>query len=301
MISPDQEAHGPGVPGAHLLHGLRVTGQDRVDHLAQLAAVGDLLPALLADDRLGVLVLGEHRLQHLLGDLAVDAPVGEQAQQLGEALGRERASEEVEAAAVQVLLHVGGQPQGGGLRVRAQARPRARSSRRRPSPRSGSRPGSRSARSWLGSAACAPRAAPRAPASTVGEEVRRRRGKAAGRARGSSGSRRRSPWSACSRSTSRFSFHRRVSWVTVPPALEDLRLAGDLVGQGLAHELEGVEVLHLYLASPGPGPRGSPRRWRRSAATPLPCCRRRRPASAPGAAAAAGTPRPPRPPPGRAG
>ena len=63
----------------------RILRHHIVDGLLDRAGIGDLLEALGLDDGVGVLALGPHGLEHVLGDLSRDGVVGDAAEQSREA------------------------------------------------------------------------------------------------------------------------------------------------------------------------------------------------------------------------
>ena len=87
---------------------------------------------------------------------------------------------------------------------------------------------------------------------------------AAGRGRGSSGSRARLPW--CASRASRRCRGRTARWpaAIVRPSSSSLDLPADLVVDRLLHEAEAVQVLDLAARAERLRRAGAPRRWRRS-------------------------------------
>jgi len=90
MISPIRKLMGLESPAPHLLRGLRVPGQNLIDHRPKLARSVSCSQPWPGTISAGSWSSVENHLQHLLGDLAVDTSLGNQAQELGEAHGGER-------------------------------------------------------------------------------------------------------------------------------------------------------------------------------------------------------------------
>ena len=94
------------VAGAVLGDGVGVGGEDVVDDRAELAGVAHLRQPALVDDLLRSLRLGEALAEHVLGLAARDQPVGDQADELGQAVGRERQHRGRQPGLVEVPEHV---------------------------------------------------------------------------------------------------------------------------------------------------------------------------------------------------
>lgn len=99
--------------------GLRVRRNRCVDGRLNGARVRDLDEALVLDDLLRVVLVRPHLLEDLLGDLAGDRVLHDEADHLAEALCADRGLRDVDAVLVEVLGEVAHDPVGRELRVSA--------------------------------------------------------------------------------------------------------------------------------------------------------------------------------------
>ena len=106
----DQESHRLAVAGRDLLADARIVGQHPVQNRLQRGGVGDLAQAVLRHHRPRVAVLLDHRLQHLLGDLAAHRTRSQQLQQRRQPRRCQVARGQGLPAPVEVLANVGAQP-----------------------------------------------------------------------------------------------------------------------------------------------------------------------------------------------